>query len=228
MHVVEIFLPLRDGEGTPFPRDALDRVAEVDHAALGPAVELIAQKHCSLGIQAEHYPIVGKHLLVAIKDSEDRVRFPLETWSWLRHLSGFDYAVGTRLHGNVAATLADTPSMLLAHDSRTLELAELNESLEQRVATRTHELSGTLSELKESQVQLVQAEKMSSLGQLVAGISHEQAAAAIGVQRQLARAVLPRKVLRSPRSRPESPRGSAPDRWASWRCGRGKNARDRS
>lgn len=36
--------------------------------ALGPAVELIAQKHCSLGVQAEHYPIVGKHLLDAIKD----------------------------------------------------------------------------------------------------------------------------------------------------------------
>lgn len=36
--------------------------------ALGPAVELIAQKHCSLGIQPEHYPIVGKHLLAAIKD----------------------------------------------------------------------------------------------------------------------------------------------------------------
>lgn len=35
---------------------------------LSSAVELIAQKHCSLGIQAEHYPIVGKHLLVAIKD----------------------------------------------------------------------------------------------------------------------------------------------------------------
>jgi nitric oxide dioxygenase len=35
--------------------------------ALGPAVELIAQKHCSLGIQPEHYPIVGKHLLAAIK-----------------------------------------------------------------------------------------------------------------------------------------------------------------
>src|SRR3954464_11807809 len=37
-------------------------------AALGPAVELIAQKHCSLGIQPEHYPVVGKHLLTAIKD----------------------------------------------------------------------------------------------------------------------------------------------------------------
>ena len=37
-------------------------------AVLGPAVELIAQKHCSLGVKAEHYPIVGKHLLDAIKD----------------------------------------------------------------------------------------------------------------------------------------------------------------
>lgn len=39
-----------------------------DIEALGPAVELIAQKHCSLGIQPVHYPIVGKHLLAAIKD----------------------------------------------------------------------------------------------------------------------------------------------------------------
>lgn len=53
------------------------------------------------------------------------------------------------------------------------ELATLNESLENRVSERTNELAGTLSDLKESQVQLVQAEKMSSLGQLVAGISHE-------------------------------------------------------
>jgi two-component system, NtrC family, sensor kinase len=53
------------------------------------------------------------------------------------------------------------------------ELAELNESLEQRVSERTRELRNALANLKESQVQLVQAEKMSSLGQLVAGISHE-------------------------------------------------------
>ncbi|MCM3566901.1 NO-inducible flavohemoprotein [Neobacillus mesonae] len=33
-----------------------------------PVVNQIAQKHRSLGIKPEHYPIVGKHLLLAIKD----------------------------------------------------------------------------------------------------------------------------------------------------------------
>jgi nitric oxide dioxygenase len=37
-----------------------------DPSVLKPAIELIAQKHCSLGVQPEHYPIVGKHLLDAI------------------------------------------------------------------------------------------------------------------------------------------------------------------
>lgn len=43
--------------------------ANIDNlAALTPAVNLIAHKHCSLGVLPEHYPIVGKHLLAAIKD----------------------------------------------------------------------------------------------------------------------------------------------------------------
>ncbi len=53
------------------------------------------------------------------------------------------------------------------------DLESVNNSLEERVTDRTQELSAAYDDLKESQVQLVQAEKMSSLGALVAGISHE-------------------------------------------------------
>ena len=37
-------------------------------AALADAVELIAQKHVSLGIQPQHYPIVGANLLASIQE----------------------------------------------------------------------------------------------------------------------------------------------------------------
>jgi len=48
-----------------------------------------------------------------------------------------------------------------------------NENLEHRVGDRTKELSEALKHLKESELLLVQSEKMSSLGQMVAGIAHE-------------------------------------------------------
>jgi predicted ATPase/signal transduction histidine kinase len=59
-------------------------------------------------------------------------------------------------------------------------LEEYSVSLEEKVAQRTQELKEknqclqqTLKELQSTQAQLIQSEKMSSLGQMVAGIAHE-------------------------------------------------------
>ncbi len=53
------------------------------------------------------------------------------------------------------------------------KLKEVNETLELRVQERTVDLENALQELKLSESQLVQSEKMASLGQMVAGVAHE-------------------------------------------------------
>ena len=55
--------------------------------------------------------------------------------------------------------------------ANSVEIAYSN--LEQKVIERTEELEQTLQKLKWTQVQMLQTEKMSSLGQLVAGVAHE-------------------------------------------------------
>ncbi|MFF7332954.1 polysaccharide pyruvyl transferase family protein [Streptomyces sp. NPDC090306] len=53
---------------------------------------------------------------------EGKVTVPLDPKTWLEDLAEYDFAFGTRIHGNVAALLAGTPAVVLTHDSRTLEL----------------------------------------------------------------------------------------------------------
>ncbi len=70
---VKAFFNMAHQESGQQPKALADAVcayfANIDNlGVLGPAVEVIAQKHCSLNVQPEHYPIVGKYLLAAIKD----------------------------------------------------------------------------------------------------------------------------------------------------------------
>jgi len=76
--------------------------------ALGPAVELIAQKHCSLGIQPHHYPIVGKHLLAAIKDilGDSATEDVIAAWS---EAYGFLASIFMRRETQIYQTQRETP-----------------------------------------------------------------------------------------------------------------------
>lgn len=105
--------------------DFLDRAT-----AEFPASVVIPQEHHRLALmlwgedsptaEDRRLPIHTRHRLYA----DDRMRFFVDVKTWIDYLRGYDFAVGTRLHGTIAGILAGTPSLLLVHDSRTKELAE--------------------------------------------------------------------------------------------------------
>jgi hypothetical protein len=64
----------------------------------------------------------------------DRMRFFLDSWTWFDYLAERDFLFGSRFHGTVAGLLARIPGMLLAHDSRTLELAEYHAMPHRRIS----------------------------------------------------------------------------------------------
>lgn len=57
--------------------------ANIDNpAALAPVVNRIVQKHASVGITADHYPIVGRHLLGAIQQTLGEAATPALLSAW--------------------------------------------------------------------------------------------------------------------------------------------------
>lgn len=71
------------------------------------------------GKEGDLLPRSPDHPMIA----SGRVRFFTDVTPWIDFLKARDFSFGTRIHGNVFAILAGTPGYVIAHDSRTLELA---------------------------------------------------------------------------------------------------------
>ena len=172
------------GQGASDPVQLQDRIEEMrndpalESVAPGLATEFLGK---ATSVVEEH--MVAELTLTAIRDST----VAADLSSLERALVEFNRSTVSR--AETARVLLSVCAILLllgaayaiyrlqssysALNRSNTALQLSNDTLEERVSARTEELEKAYDDLKESQVQLIHAEKMSSLGEMIAGVSHE-------------------------------------------------------
>jgi signal transduction histidine kinase len=123
-----------------------------------------------LGLDYWYYPLGNHYILADLLYAVGALCFPVSTTIYI----ALDFAfTGQRLHQKLIEVKELSKNKLEQEKEKQQILAGINETLEKQVSERTTALTKSLEDLKSTQTQLIQSEKMASLGELTAGIAHE-------------------------------------------------------
>jgi len=127
-------------------------------------------------IEGDEASELGKKIY-AITQTHEYVIVPLVSKNRLLGILAADkFRSGNRItedEKTLMVGLANQVAMAIENAQSFQTIEDLNVNLEKKVTARTGELERSLQELKEAQEQLIHSEKMSSLGLLCSGLTHE-------------------------------------------------------